>query len=147
MGLEKITMIRKNKGMTIEELSELSGVPLSTLKKISAGITTNPNLETVKAITHALGCKLDDLDDDIEKAPANPLELKGNDEKQLIIDYRDSSPDDKKLILRTAANAASVASEQPEAKYNTLKAAAEDWIESEALAANLQEDSQEAAQK
>lgn len=62
MGLEKIGQIRKEKGLTIEELSIKSGVPISTIKKISAGITTNPNLDTVKALAKALQCKLDDFD-------------------------------------------------------------------------------------
>lgn len=65
MGLERIKDIRKSKGMTIEELSEKSGVPVSTIKKISAGITKNPNLETVRAIARALNCTLDDFDDPI----------------------------------------------------------------------------------
>jgi len=64
MGLERINEIRKQRGMTIEELSERSGIPVSTLKKISAGITTNPSLDTVKAIARALDCTLDDLADD-----------------------------------------------------------------------------------
>lgn len=66
MGLERIKDIRKAKGMTIDELSEKSGVPVSTIKKISAGITRNPNLETVRAIARALNCTLDDFDDPIE---------------------------------------------------------------------------------
>ena len=73
MGLERINTIRKSKGITIEELSDKSGVPISTLKKICAGITTNPNIETVKAIVKALECKLDDLDEPKEK----PLNIKG----------------------------------------------------------------------
>ena len=71
MGLEKISDFRKEKGLTIEELSEKSGVPVSTIKKISAGITTNPNLDTVKALAKALNCKLDDFDNepDTKKSP------------------------------------------------------------------------------
>lgn len=69
MGLEMINEIRKKKNLSVDELAELSGVPKSTLAKITAGITTNPNLETVKAIARALGCKLDDFDSDIQKAP------------------------------------------------------------------------------
>lgn len=61
MGLERINEIRKNAGMTIEDLSERSGIPVSTLKKICAGITANPSLDTVKAIAKALDCSLDDL--------------------------------------------------------------------------------------
>lgn len=63
MGLEKINLFRREKGLSVEELSKLSGVPLGTLSKITAGITKNPNLETVKAIVSALGLTLDDLED------------------------------------------------------------------------------------
>ena len=35
MGLEKIAEYKKKLGMTSEELSEKSGVPLGTLNKIS----------------------------------------------------------------------------------------------------------------
>ena len=63
MGLERINVFRKQKGLSVEELSKVSGVPLGTLSKITAGITKNPNLETVKAIATALGCSLDDFDD------------------------------------------------------------------------------------
>jgi len=62
MGLEKINIFRKQKGISVEELSKLSGVPLGTLSKITAGITKNPNLETVRSIAYALGCTLDDFD-------------------------------------------------------------------------------------
>lgn len=55
MGLERITDLRKQVGMTIDELSIRSGIPVSTLKKISAGLTANPTLDTVKAIARALG--------------------------------------------------------------------------------------------
>lgn len=59
----RISEIREAKGISIDRLSELSGVPKSTLSKISAGITLNPSLDTVKAIASALSCKLDDFDD------------------------------------------------------------------------------------
>jgi len=63
MGLEMIGVIRKRLNMSVEELSEKSGIPLGTLSKISAGITKDPKLDTVKAIARALGCSLDDFDD------------------------------------------------------------------------------------
>lgn len=59
----KINEIRKRKGLSIDELCELSGIPKGTLSKITAGITTSPTLDTVRAIANALECKLDDLDD------------------------------------------------------------------------------------
>jgi transcriptional regulator with XRE-family HTH domain len=61
--LNNINELRKARGLTVEGLAEASGVPLSTVKKICAGITTNPNLETVKALARALDCKLDDISD------------------------------------------------------------------------------------
>lgn len=63
MGLERITDLRKQVGMTIDELSIRSGIPVSTLKKISAGLTANPTLDTVKAIARALNCSIDEFDD------------------------------------------------------------------------------------
>ena len=48
VGLDKINELRKKQHLTIEDLSIKSGVPLSTVKKICAGITTNPNLDWVK---------------------------------------------------------------------------------------------------
>ncbi|KAF5044734.1 helix-turn-helix protein [anaerobic digester metagenome] len=86
MSLDKrMNEIRKAKKMTLEELSEKSGVPSSTLKKISAGITTNPNLDTVQAIAKALGCTLDDFDDN-PKNEYNAFLFK--EEKPLIQKYR-----------------------------------------------------------
>ena len=63
MGLEKINEMRKYIGMSIDELSEKSGVPKGTLSKVTAGITKNPSVDTVKSIVHAMGFTLDDLDD------------------------------------------------------------------------------------
>ncbi len=63
MGLEKINILRKQKGLSLEELAEKSGIPIGTLSKISAGITKDPKLETVKSIARALDCTLEEFDD------------------------------------------------------------------------------------
>ena len=60
---DRINEIRKEKKISIDELCERSGVPKGTLSKITAGITANPTLDTVRVIAQALGCTLDDLDD------------------------------------------------------------------------------------
>ena len=39
---------RRQAGLTIDELSERSGVPKGTLNKIINGVTRDPQLETVK---------------------------------------------------------------------------------------------------
>ena len=65
----RINEIRKSKNLSVDELCERSGIPKGTLSTITAGITTSPTLDTVRAIANALNCTLDDLDD-------KPLESK-----------------------------------------------------------------------
>lgn len=46
---------KKELGITFEELSKLSGVPVQTLHNIFRGHTTTPRIDTVQAIERALG--------------------------------------------------------------------------------------------
>lgn len=92
MGLEKIAIIRKEKNMTLEEISSNSGVPMSTLKKISAGITTNPSFDTVLAIAQALGCSLEDfMDEPVSKNISTS-------EQELIQKYRRLDAHGKEMV-------------------------------------------------
>ena len=63
MGLEKINEYKKRIGLTTEELSKLSGVPVGALNKILSGATKDPKLETLKAVARVLGLTLNDFDD------------------------------------------------------------------------------------
>jgi transcriptional regulator with XRE-family HTH domain len=72
MGLEKIAEYKKKLGLTTEELSKQSGVPLGTLNKILSGDTKDPKLGTLKAIAKVLGCTLDDFDDQPQKRTIEP---------------------------------------------------------------------------
>lgn len=67
MGLEIINELKKKKGLTSEQLSKKSGVPLGTLNKILNGTTKDPKLETLKSLARVLDCKLDDFDDSHNK--------------------------------------------------------------------------------
>lgn len=58
---EQIALYRRQAGLSIEELAKRSGVPLSTVKKISAGVTKDPQVETLRAIAYAMGKTLDDF--------------------------------------------------------------------------------------
>lgn len=64
--LDTLSHMRKQSGLSLDELSEKSGVPKGTLSKITAGITKAPPLETMRSIVYALGYTLKDLDDGIE---------------------------------------------------------------------------------
>lgn len=98
MGLgDRINAIRKAKKISIDELCERSGVPKGTLSKITAGITSNPTLDTVQAIAKALDCRLDDFDDPPKKQNIDLLKEALNrnydalneDGRQRLVDYSD----------------------------------------------------------
>lgn len=81
MWLEAFNRLRKESGMSLDELSEKSGVPKGTLSKITSGITKSPSLETMRMLVYAMGYTLSDLDEK-ENAPA-PSE---GDEEALSVD-------------------------------------------------------------
>ena len=54
IDISKINKIRKNKGFTIKQLVELSGISYTTLSKICAGYVAKPNTKTLNAIAKAL---------------------------------------------------------------------------------------------
>lgn len=88
----KINEIRKQKGLSIDELCELSGIPKGTLSKITAGITTSPTLDTVRAIAKALGCKLDDFDDspvEVTNSPSTAEAAPGEDVSNIFDQLND----------------------------------------------------------
>lgn len=94
MGLEKISEYKKKLGITTEELSKRSGVPVGTLNKILSGQTKDPKLETLKSIARVLNCTLDDFDDVEKQEPSyenlktliarNGKEMSTEDKMELI---------------------------------------------------------------
>lgn len=72
MWIEKLTELKKRSGKTTKQISEESGVPIGTLNKLFAGQTQDPKLETVRSVVHSLGCTLDDVLTEEQKAPAPP---------------------------------------------------------------------------
>ena len=59
--LENIKKIKKQKNLTNESLSELSGISLGTLNKLLSGATEDPKLSTLLALKKALGVSMDEL--------------------------------------------------------------------------------------
>lgn len=53
---------RKELKMQYAELSEKSGVPISSAKRILTGQTPDPRIETLKSLAYAMGLTLEDLD-------------------------------------------------------------------------------------
>ncbi len=55
MNVEQLKQAKKAKKMTYEQLSEVSGVPISTIYDIFREVTTAPRIDTIQAIEKALG--------------------------------------------------------------------------------------------
>ena len=93
MGLERINDYKKIKNLTNKDISEITGISISSLDKITSGNNTNPKLETVKLICGALGCKLSDLlDDDNSKEEFTLQEI------NTIKKYRTLDPYGKRAV-------------------------------------------------
>lgn len=55
MEMEEIKKYLKEKDITYEELAKRTGLSISTIKKLFAGISKYPRIDTVEAIEKALG--------------------------------------------------------------------------------------------
>ncbi len=58
---EVLTYFRKRGHMTIADVAAKSGLPLSTLQKVFAGVVSDPNYSTVLRIAGALAVTAEDI--------------------------------------------------------------------------------------
>jgi len=93
--LDNIKRIKKEKKLTNDSLSELSGISLGTLNKLLSGATEDPKLSTLTSLSRALGISLDEmlgestasrftLNDDLTKK-YNALDRSGRETVDYII--------------------------------------------------------------
>nr|WP_317358006.1 helix-turn-helix transcriptional regulator [uncultured Tyzzerella sp.] len=61
MIVENINKIRKEKKLTIKELSNISNIPFSTLNKICSNITKDPHISILLKLCKALNCDINTL--------------------------------------------------------------------------------------
>ena len=57
--LDRIKLMKNERKMTNEQLSERTGIPLGTLSKILAGMSDSPKLSNIIAICNALDCSVE----------------------------------------------------------------------------------------
>ena len=57
--IDRIKLIKSEKKITNDALSEMTGIPLGTLSKILAGISDSPKLSNIVAICDALDTSLE----------------------------------------------------------------------------------------
>lgn len=99
----KLKELKEQKGMTNEEISEVSGIPENTVAKIISGSTQDPRLESVIRIVIALGGSLD-----VITGIATPDEAIPSRVEQTMTNYaellreKDERIRDKDRALRTA---------------------------------------------
>ncbi|MBQ2240824.1 MAG: helix-turn-helix transcriptional regulator [Clostridia bacterium] len=61
MWLENLKELKKSSGMSARQIADATKIPESTIKRIFAGDTDNPYVDTLRRIVSVLGGSLDDL--------------------------------------------------------------------------------------
>ena len=61
MWLENLKELKKAKGMTSKQIANATNIPESTIKRIFAGETDNPYVDTLRRIATALDSSLDEI--------------------------------------------------------------------------------------
>lgn len=85
MGLDKLNYYKKKTGLTNAQLSEITGITISTIDKITSGNNTNPKLRTIEALCNALDCSLNDIVDRPNKSTAPPKNSDDDAKKQKLL--------------------------------------------------------------
>lgn len=119
MGFDIINTLKREKGITNAQLAEQAGVTLSTIDKITAGINTNPKLDTLQAICRVLGCTLNDFDDTPKPAKKEAPSDLTEEALRIAKDYTALSDHGKgavKAILTYEGGAATINEPEPKAQ-------------------------------
>ena len=61
MVIEKLKALKNQSNITISELSNLSGIPETTIRRIFSGETPDPRFDTVVRLVTAMGGSIDDF--------------------------------------------------------------------------------------
>ena len=61
MWLDNLKELKKSSGMSAKQIADATHIPESTVKRIFAGDTDNPYVDTLRRIVAVLGGSLDDL--------------------------------------------------------------------------------------
>ena len=85
MNSMQLNDIRKNAGLSIEELSNLAKLPKSTVEKILFGVVKHPRIDTMQAIERALGLAPAFTEEEraLGLSDNHPIAL-SNDDRELI---------------------------------------------------------------
>ena len=85
--VEKLKMIKDEKGLSLAEIAKIADIPLPTITRVFNGQTPNPTFETISRISFALGVSLDKisgLKQPDESPIASPIENTLNSYSELL---------------------------------------------------------------
>lgn len=94
--IDRIKLLKSEKKITNDALSEMTGIPLGTLAKILAGISDSPKLSNIVAICDALGTSLEYVVNGVPENTNNFTLDRG--EMRLIENYRSLDAHGKELV-------------------------------------------------
>ena len=94
--IDRIKLLKSEKKITNDRLSEMTGIPLGTLSKILAGISDSPKLANIVAICDALDSTLEYVVNGVPENTNNFTLDRG--EMRLIENYRALDPHGKELV-------------------------------------------------
>lgn len=101
-------------------LCELTGLSSAQVHHLVSGRTHDPKLSTVVKIADALDVSLDYL----AGRKQTPEIRLSTDEKQLVSNYRDSTPDRKRILQQTAHDSAVMSKDMEEREVSKDKSKA-----------------------
>lgn len=73
MWLDRLNEMKKQRGVTLKDISEGAGISIGTVNKLFSGQTDDPKIGTLRPIVHFMGYTLDDL----EEKETPPAEAEG----------------------------------------------------------------------
>lgn len=82
---------KKQLKITLDELSEKSGIPKRTIEDIFRGATKNPRIDTIQAIERALGLE----ENATRKSPQDEL----SEGEKMLLDLFNRVPEDKQELV------------------------------------------------
>ena len=105
MIVANINKIRKQKNLTIKELSNISNIPFSTLNKICSNITKDPHISILLKLSKALNCDINTLCginniiDFQDKIIFDKVKKLNSKQKDNLINYIDNYIDNKVSLI------------------------------------------------
>lgn len=92
--LESLNSLKSSRSLSLQQISDRSGVPLPTVRDIFNGRTQSPRADTLVAIVHAMDGSLDDLFSPVSASLEDLPDL-----HNIVIDYLRAEVDSQKREL------------------------------------------------